>query len=92
VQQQSRFNIILANKKHNLQRKYMELIREKDLVLNEFYSYAKIASNVQKNLSKINGSATSANNPLSSEINSPTKTQEMAQKGISSNFPMSDDS
>jgi septum formation topological specificity factor MinE len=30
AQQQSRFNIILANKKHNLQRKYMELIREKD--------------------------------------------------------------
>lgn len=42
MQQQSRFNIILANKKHNLQRKYMELIREKDQVLNDFYNYAKM--------------------------------------------------
>lgn len=37
IQQQNRFNIILANKKHILQRRYMELMREKDQVLSEFY-------------------------------------------------------
>ena len=41
VQQQSRINIILANKKHILQRRYMELMREKDQMLNEFYTYSK---------------------------------------------------
>jgi hypothetical protein len=30
IQQQTKFNIVLANKKQLLQKKYMELIREKD--------------------------------------------------------------
>ena len=37
---QNKYNIILTNKKHVLKKRYLELMREKDMVMNEFMSYA----------------------------------------------------